>query len=430
MKVQGIPGDDRCVLMLGYKEPMEEMIRNANPGLARRFNMADAFTFDDYSDEDLLWILRRKAKEDKLPISFDTAKFAVKMLSEQRRLPNFGNAGAVNNLLSRAIQNMQSRLVDQGATAIERAEAMMENEDFLSEEKKAALNVSVDSLFEGLIGCQAIKDQVNTFIQTIKFSYKLGRDPLDDLDLNFVFSGSPGTGKTTIARIMGKLLTSLNLLGRNDVVECSASDFVTGYVGQAGSKTREMFRSALGGVLFIDEAYRLNPRKSPGFMQEVVDEIVQILTEKQFKNKMAVIFAGYEQDMDELFEVNPGLKSRVSKTLRFDDFSVEDSITLLQIRLKEKSLILMEEAKSRLKSLLKDFQAAPHWSNGRDVETLAKCIYQEQAKIITEKTDEDSCSKVPLGVLENAVLSCISTKVKKVTLFVIVSKDIFLYYSL
>ena len=172
-----------------------------------------------------------------------------------------------------------------------------------------------------MIGCKAVKDQVNTFIQTIKFSLKLGRDPLDDLNLNFVFSGSPGTGKTTIARIMGKLLTSLNLLGRNEVVECSASDLVTGYVGQAGSKTREMFRSALGGVLFIDEAYRLNPRKSPGFMQEVVDEIVQILTEKQFKNKMAVIFAGYEQDMDELFEVNPGLKSRVSKTLRFDDFS-------------------------------------------------------------------------------------------------------------
>ena len=70
--------------MLGYKEQMEEMIRNANPGLARRFNMADAFKFDDYSDEDLLWILHKKAKNDKLPISFDTAKFAVKMLSEQR----------------------------------------------------------------------------------------------------------------------------------------------------------------------------------------------------------------------------------------------------------------------------------------------------------------------------------------------------------
>ena len=144
--------------MLGYKEQMEDMIRNSNPGLARRFNMADAFTFDDYSDEDLLWILRKKAEKDKLPINFETAKFAVKMLSEQRRLPNFGNAGAVNNLLSRAVQNMQSRLTESGASASERAVATMENEDFLSEEKKASLNIDIDTLFEGLIGCKSIKD--------------------------------------------------------------------------------------------------------------------------------------------------------------------------------------------------------------------------------------------------------------------------------
>lgn len=409
-----MPGDDRCVLMLGYKEKMEEMIRNSNPGLARRFNMADAFTFEDYSDEDLLWILRKKAETDELPISFETAKFAVKILSEQRRLPNFGNAGAVNNLLSRATQNMQSRLTESGASASERAVAMMENEDFLSEEKKSSLNIDIDSLFKGLIGCKSIKDQVNTFIKTIEFSYKLGRDPLDDIDLNFVFSGSPGTGKTTVARIMGKLLTSLNLLGRNDVVECTASDFVTGYLGQSGIKTREVFKSALGGVLFIDEAYRLNPNKSHGYMQEVVDEIVQILTERKFKNKMAVIFAGYENEMDELFEANPGLKSRVSRNLKFNDFSIDDSSQLLHLRLKEKSLVLTEEAQSQLKHLLKDYHNAPHWSNGRDVETLAKTIYQEQAKQTTENDDENSCSQITSIVLEKAIMSCISMKGKKV----------------
>lgn len=427
LKVQGVPGDDRCVLMLGYKEQMEDMIRNANPGLARRFNMADAFTFDDYSDEDLLWILLKKAEKEKLPISFDTAKFAIKILSEQRRLPNFGNAGAINNLLSRAVQNMQSRLTEAGASAAERAESLMENEDFLSEEKRAALNVNIESLFEGLIGLEAVKDQVNTFTKTIKFSYKLGREPLDDLSLNYVFSGSPGTGKTTIARIMGKLLASLNLLGRTDVVECSASDFVTGFTGQAGNKTRELFRSALGGVLFIDEAYRLNPKKSPGFMQEVVDEIVQILTEKQFKNKMAVIFAGYEQDMIDLFEVNPGLKSRIPNTLKFDDFSVEDSSTLLNLRLKGKSLALTDEAQSALKSLLSDYQAAPHWSNGRDVETLADRIYQEQAKSIAENSDDSSCRQIPLLVLEKAISSCISMKGKKVSLFCSNSQNYRLY---
>ena len=150
-------------------------------------------------------------------------------------------------------------------------------------------------------------------------------------------------------------------------------------------------------------------------MQEVVDEIVQILTEEQFKNKMAVIFAGYEKDMAELFEANQGLKSRISRTLNFDDFSVEDSSTLLNLRLKQKSLSLTTEALSNLTPLLEKFQAAPHWSNGRDVETLAKTIYQEQAKFSSGKEDESLCSQVTLEVLEAAVLLCISMKGKKVS---------------
>jgi AAA+ superfamily predicted ATPase len=376
--------------------------------------MSDAFVFDDYSDEDLLWILRKKAEKDQLSIDFDVAKFAVKTLSEQRRLPNFGNAGAINNILSRAVQNMQSRLADCGSSAAERADARLEKEDFLSEEKKAALSIDVDSLFEGLIGCHAVKEHIKTFISTIKFSRKLGRDPLDDLDLNFVFSGSPGTGKTTVARIMGQILTSLNLLGRTDVVECSASDFITGYLGQAGEKTRELFKSALGGVLFIDEAYRLNPGKVPGYMQEVVDEIVQILTEKEFKNKMAVIFAGYEKDMAELFEVNPGLKSRIHSTIKFDDFSLEDSSAFLIRLLKERNLTLTQEAEHNLTIKLQKYQAAPHWSNGRDVETLAKCIYQEQGKAVQECDNEEVCNRVTNPVLEKAIAECIKKKGKKV----------------
>ena len=125
------------------------------------------------------------------------------------------------------------------------------------------------------------------------------------------------TGKTTVARIMGKLLKSLELISKADVLECSASDFTTGYAGQASGKTREIFKQAKGGVLFIDEAYRLNPEKGGVYMKEVVDEVVQLLTEKDFRNNLAVIFAGYEEDMAMLFKVNRGLKSRIQTTLTF-----------------------------------------------------------------------------------------------------------------
>ena len=150
-------------------------------------------------------------------------------------------------------------------------------------------------------------------------------------------------------------------------------------------------------------------------MQEVLDEIVQILTEEKFKNKLAVIFAGYEEDMGELFEINPGLKSRISTTIKFEDFSVENSSTLLQLRLQQKSLHLSDEAKSQLSPLLYKYQAAPHWSNGRDVETLGKCIYQDQAtRLAALNIEHDFNNEISLDVLSKAISTCIMQKGNKV----------------
>ena len=152
-------------------------------------------------------------------------------------------------------------------------------------------------------------------------------------------------------------------------------------------------------------------------MQEVLDEIVQILTEDKFKNKLAVIFAGYEEDMGELFEINPGLKSRISTKIKFEDFSVEDSSALLQMRLQQKSLHLSDEAKSLLNPLLYKYQAAPHWSNGRDVETLGKCIYQEQAtRLAALNNEHDFNNEISLDVLSKAISTCIRQKGNKVHL--------------
>ena len=126
-------------------------------------------------------------------------------------------------------------------------------------------------------------------------------------------------------------------------------------------------------------------------MSEVLDEIVNILTEEQFKNKMAVIFAGYHEDLDDLMQINPGLKSRISKTIHFDDFDVQDCIDLLKIRLEEHSL--SEKAQDAMPSIFERFKQAPYWSNGRDVETFANHIFQQKASSVAESGKMMSGSK-------------------------------------
>jgi hypothetical protein len=210
---------------------------------------------------------------------------------------------------------------------------------------------------------------------------KRGRDPLDDLELSFVFAGDPGTGKTTVARRMGELFHRLGVLGSAEVVEVSASEFSTGYVGQSAGKAREIFQRARGKVLFVDEAYRLNPARGGPFMREAIDEIVQMLTEPDFHNKLLLIFAGYDEDMDALLAVNAGLKSRVPGRLSFMPFDVADCVAILKKQLAAKDIKLAPDADEvALSAMASRLISAPGWSNGRDIDTWARAVVRQVAK--------------------------------------------------
>ena len=373
--VQGVPGDDRAVLLLGYKEPMERMMREANPGLARRFRMDDAWTFEDYSDEDLLRILRRRAERLRLELSVEDARAAVRVLARERMKPNFGNAGAVNNLLSRATERMEARQMAAGLSdAARAADRAMRAEDFLKEGGGGA-PVALEDLFADLVGCDGIVSKLRELQATIAVSQELGQDPLEHFEMNFLFLGSPGTGKTTVARRMGRMFESLGLLGSSEVVECSPTDFGTGYVGQAALQTRKVFERALGKVLFIDEAYGLNPNRGGPYMRETLDEIVKLLTDPQFKSTMVVILAGYEAEIEELMNVNPGLRSRISTSLKFANLTPPHACDLLRSVLAGKSARLADGAEGGLGQLMARLVAAPGWSNGRTVSTWATNIF-------------------------------------------------------
>ena len=208
-----------------------------------------------------------------------------------------------------------------------------------------------------------------------------GLDPLENVELNFLFVGNPGCGKTTVARRVGSMFEGLGLLGSSELVEKTASDLITGYAGQAAKATCKVFESGLGKVLFIDKAYRLNPRIGGPYMREALDEIVQILTEDRFKGKMVVIFAGYEKEMEELLDVNPGLRSRVSTKLRFEDLTQGAAADLLRKVLEAKSARLTTgpEMDRELPRLLARLIEAPGWSNGRTLHTWAKKLFAASA---------------------------------------------------
>lgn len=189
------------------------------------------------------------------------------------------------------------------------------------------------------------------------------------------------SSQTTVARRMGKLFSSLGLIPSDEVLEISASDFVTGYMGQAVGKTVDILMKAKGKVLFIDEAYRLNPQHSGGggYMQEVVDEMVKALTSQELKGQMIVILAGYQDEMNKMLDVNPGLRSRFPETIVFEDFNPTVVEKLLARKLSDTGM-LTEDVASVLGDVADALIKAPGFANGRDVDDLFKRIYRTYAK--------------------------------------------------
>lgn len=303
-----------------------------------------------------------------------------------------------------------------GASAAERAATTtLVASDFLPEDDADTLARRRDpaSIFADLVG---IDDGVVTWLRdaqgAIEQAKRMGREPLEDVELTFTFVGPPGTGKTTVAKRMGELFEALAILPTSKVELVSASDFSTGFIGQAAGKARQIFERAVGGVLFIDEAYRFLERTGHGYMTEVVDEIVQMLTEEQFHNKMVLVLAGYEDLMEEMMAgVNPGLRSRVTQKLHFPPFDADRTTACLLLKLGAKGFALTDDALAALPAMVDQLIAAPNWSSGRDVDTWAKRIRRAAARSgNVGSADDDSTVAVCTGTLRVSLANFLATK--------------------
>ncbi|KAL8791513.1 MAG: hypothetical protein Q9213_000130 [Squamulea squamosa] len=398
-KIQSVPGEDRCVLLLGYRDKIEDMFRNVNPGLSRRFRIEDAFQFDDFTESELRTILKSKMKQQDVSATDDAMIVAMEVLNRSKIRPHFGNAGEVENLLGSAKDRFQKR---QNAKPIaERSiDFVFEQQDFDPEfDRVKHANEKLRKLFEDTVGCEGIIAKLADYQQIVQGMKANDVDPRGLIPMNFLFKGPPeghpdvsdalfttrvpsaddftGTGKTTTARKMGQVYYDMGFLSSPQVYECSATDLVGQYVGHTGPKTMAQLEKALGKILFIDEAYRLSEGH---FAREAVNELVDQLTKPQYLNKIVVILAGYDKDINNLISTNPGLSSRFPEEIIFHNMSPERCIELLRKNLNQKHVTIatLDDIHSSVYrtmcDLFKQLAALPSFGNGREVETLTKTM--------------------------------------------------------
>ena len=240
-------------------------------------------------------------------------------------------------------------------------------------EKPKSYEESADEL-NRMTGLRNIK----SFIKELSFLYKAGRLEKDLSSLHMVFSGNAGTGKTTVARRLAEIYYSMGIIKKNKLVEVSASDLIAEYIGHTAIKTRNICRSAYDGILFIDEAYSLNPSDSfsgMSFRQDCINTLIQEMENN--RDRLVVIMAGYPGEMEDLLNSNPGLRSRIYKTVVFEDYTDNEMFDIFSDMCEERGCILSDRAKEKAMKKIRSLRFEEGFGNGRSVRNMYMQIMQE-----------------------------------------------------
>lgn len=365
--------DDVIVILAGYDQRMRNFIE-LNEGLKSR--IPHWVDFPDYSTDELTKIFEFMLKERNLTAT-DEAVMAAKMIFDRNRmLENFGNGRFVRNLIDRALLNQSGRLMD----------VYSDGESIPSDKLYQLTADDITSLHEGLqdvrmpgdaraeltsmIGLESAKEVISKAIAKFKLD-KICMDmgiQRDRGSMHMVFTGNPGTAKTTVARLCAEIMNDEKILSTGSFVEVGRADLVGAHVGETALIVKKRFREAQGGVLFIDEAYSLCDSLKGGYGDEAINTIVQEM--ENHREDTLVIFAGYPGPMKEFLDRNPGMKSRIAFHVTFNDYSTDELCKITELMASKKHIAITEKAMDKLRS---DFDAArvnDDYGNGRYVRKI------------------------------------------------------------
>ena len=316
--------DDRgqfVVIAAGYRMEMENLFR-INPGFRSRFNYF--LDIKDYSPEQLYEIMQVFAKEKKYVFSKEAEELTRKMIAEmhQSRDKDFANGRTMRTLFDQICKRQAQRLQSESISTMSNEELMTIKTEDIPYETPRSVDIS-DCLakLDGLVGLNAVKKEVSNLAAYLNLQIKRGETSTFQ-GKHYVFTGNPGTGKTTVARIMADIFKTLGIVSRGQLVEADRSKLVAGYSGQTAIKTNQLVDQAMGGVLFIDEAYTLRSSEGDSFGAEAIDTLLKRLEDD--RGKFICIVAGYTDQMHEFIDSNPGLKSRFTQTIHFDDYTPDE----------------------------------------------------------------------------------------------------------
>jgi SpoVK/Ycf46/Vps4 family AAA+-type ATPase len=377
--------DRLAVIVAGYKNPMRKFI-GANAGLESRFTRF--VDFEDYDTAALISILHKQLADQDIRFEADVGKAMERQVAEMYRtrdMDSFGNARAIRNFCASIVEKQVDRLAHEANPDYER----LVIEDIPNVTPTVSVNLE-DALAElqSMIGLDAVKAEVQKLVNLVKANQRRLAEggKASQTTLHLVFTGNPGTGKTTVARMIGKIYAALGLLKSGHVIEVDRGDLVGQFVGATAPKTMEKIKDSLDGILFVDEAYSLASQSASDadFGKESIDTLLKQMEDK--RERLAVIVAGYAEPMKDFVGANPGLASRFTRYIHFEDYKPDELFLIFKRLCLADGFDLDKDASRHASEMLANIyeQRDQNFGNGRVVRNTFDAVKEAQAERLSQ----------------------------------------------